>query len=160
MVRKGSDSQCTGTFPEGLKCNKNLQAQFKVYWRYIDCIATQRCSLVTWNSQKLLLIEGTQVLLPSPETRYQARKSTPQLKLLSASTHLHEVHHSYPHQLLQDKQEGKYRHTAPEKTGITPLLQRVDKGVMDRNWTGGIHHISTEMEIGTGWWMNSQSAVD
>jgi len=39
--------------------------------------------------------------------------------------------------LLQDKQEGKYRHTAPEKTGITPLLQRVDQGVGEDMWNIG-----------------------
>jgi len=39
--------------------------------------------------------------------------------------------------LLQDKQEEKYRHTALEKTGITPLLQRVDKGVGKDTWNTG-----------------------
>ena len=84
-----------------------------------------------------MLIKHAQVLLPPPGTRNQARKWTPQLKLISASTHLHEVHHSYPHLLLHDKQEGKYRHTAPEKTGITYVLQRVDKGVGKDTWNIG-----------------------
>ena len=74
MLQKGSHGKYTHTFPEGLECTKNLQAQFKVHWRYIDCIATQRCSVVTWNSQKLMLIKGTQVLLPSPWKKEPGKK--------------------------------------------------------------------------------------
>jgi len=67
-----------------------------------------------------MLIKDTQVLLPSPGTKNQARKWTPQLKLIMASTHLYEVHHSYPHLLLQDKQEGKYRHSTGEDRNHSP----------------------------------------